>query len=36
VLVRYSLLQRISGTWQGVRMHNLVGWRAKKSNEEQL
>ncbi|KAH7130102.1 hypothetical protein B0J11DRAFT_244108 [Dendryphion nanum] len=36
VLVQYSLLQRLSGTWQGVRMHSLVEWRAKKYEESQL
>lgn len=35
VLVRYSLLQRTTGTWPGVRMHSLVQWRAKKYEEEQ-
>jgi tetratricopeptide (TPR) repeat protein len=35
VLVRYNLLQRTTGTWQGVRMHSLVEWRAKKYEEEQ-
>ncbi|KAF1922859.1 uncharacterized protein M421DRAFT_338260 [Didymella exigua CBS 183.55] len=35
VLVQYSLLQRTPGTWQGVRMHSLVKWRAKKYEEEQ-
>jgi tetratricopeptide (TPR) repeat protein len=35
VLVRYSLLQRTTGPFQGVKMHGLVEWRAKKYEEEQ-
>ncbi|KAF2003883.1 hypothetical protein P154DRAFT_519784 [Amniculicola lignicola CBS 123094] len=30
VLIRYSLLQRTQGDWDGVRMHGLVQWRATK------
>ncbi len=33
VLIRYNLLQRTQGDWDGVRMHGLVQWRAKKFEE---
>ncbi|KAK3937341.1 putative kinesin light chain [Diplogelasinospora grovesii] len=31
VLLRYSLLKRVDGTWPGVTMHGLVQWRARQT-----
>lgn len=33
MLLRYSLVQRVDGAWPGIRMHNLVQWRAMQSGQ---
>ncbi|KJZ70348.1 hypothetical protein HIM_10277 [Hirsutella minnesotensis 3608] len=33
LLVRYSLLHRVAGTWAGVTMHKLVQWRTLRSEQ---
>ena len=34
VLIRYSLVQRVTGEWPGVTMHSLVRWRALQYKKE--
>ena len=32
-LLRYGLLQKVKGNWEGVTMHSLVRWRAKSESQ---
>ncbi|KAJ5726959.1 hypothetical protein N7493_005986 [Penicillium malachiteum] len=35
VLLRYSLIQRVRGGWEGVTMHSFVRWRAKHRDKDE-
>jgi len=36
LLIRYSLVQRVDGPWPGVKIHNLVQWRARQVENDEF